>query len=179
MSEEASLVGRNGRPGPRLQFKLRDASANDCADIARLVKALAVYEKLGDEAQAGEAAFLNALFGPHAVAYAMMAEADGRAVGFALWFYNFSTFAGRRGLYVEDVFVETEFRGAGIGKAFFRAMAARAVAEGCGRMEWSVLDWNAPAIAFYRGMGALAMDDWTVQRLSGDALAALAGVGAA
>ena len=178
MSRQESLLGRDGPPGPRLQFRLRDAEARDCADIARLVKALAAYEKLEHEARAGEAAFRDALFGQDAVAYAMMAEVDGRSVGFALWFYNFSTFVGRRGLYVEDVFVEPAFRGLGIGKAFFRAMAARALEKGCGRMEWSVLDWNAPSIAFYRGMGALAMDDWTVQRLSGAALVALADIGA-
>ncbi len=178
MSEQERLVGRDGLPGPRLQFRLRDAVTGDCADIARLVQALAVYEKLGHEARAGEAEFRDALFGPDAVAYALLAEVDRRAVGFALWFYNFSTFAGRRGLYVEDVFVEPECRGAGIGKALFRAMAARAVGKGCARMEWSVLDWNAPAIAFYRSMGARAMDDWTVQRLSGDALVALACDGA-
>jgi GNAT superfamily N-acetyltransferase len=104
----------------------------------------------------------------------MLAEMDGRAVGFALWFYNFSTFVGRAGLYVEDVFVEPQSRGLGIGKAFFQVLAKRAVAENCGRMEWSVLDWNAPAIAFYRGIGAVPMGEWTVQRLSGDALLALA-----
>jgi GNAT superfamily N-acetyltransferase len=157
------------------KFRLRGAEASDAAEIARLVKELARYERLEHEARAGEAEFRDALFGPDPVAYAMMAEVDGRSVGFALWFYNFSTFVGRRGLYVEDVFVEPEHRGLGIGKAFFQAMAARAVADGCGRMEWSVLDWNAQAIAFYRAMGAQAMDDWTVQRLSGDALGDLAG----
>ena len=156
-------------------FSLRDAEPRDAGDIARLVRELAEYEKLAHEACAGAADFAAALFGERPRAYAMMAEVDGRAVGFALWFYNFSTFLGRPGLYVEDVFVEPTHRGLGIGKALFRALAARAVAEGCGRMEWWVLDWNAPAIGFYRGMGAVAMSDWTVQRLSGEALVALAG----
>jgi GNAT superfamily N-acetyltransferase len=155
-------------------FRLRDATPDDVADIARLVKALAIYEKLGDEAQASPDDFHRALFGQVPRAQAMLAEVNGRAVGFALWFYNFSTFVGRAGLYLEDVFVEPDFRGLGIGKAFFQALASRAVAENCGRLEWSVLDWNAPAIAFYSAMGAVPMDDWTVQRLSGDALLALA-----
>jgi GNAT superfamily N-acetyltransferase len=107
----------------------------------------------------------------------MLSEVNGRTVGLALWFYNFSTFEGRPGLYVEDVFVEPAYRGFGIGKAFFRAMAQRAVAEGCGRMEWAVLDWNAPAIAFYRSLGAVGMDEWTVQRLNAENLRALAGEG--
>ena len=155
-------------------FRLRDATPDDVADIARLVKALAVYEKLGDKARAGPDDFRKALFSPTPRAHAMLAEVNGRAVGFALWFHNFSTFVGRAGLYVEDVFVEPQSRGLGIGKAFFQVLAKRAVAENCGRMEWSVLDWNAPAIAFYRGIGAVPMGEWTVQRLSGDALLALA-----
>jgi len=155
-------------------FVLRDARPGDAADIARLVKALATYEKLADEACASAEDFHTALFGPKPAAHALIADIDGKAVGFALWFYNFSTFVGRAGLYVEDVFVEPEYRGLGIGKAFFQALAARATAEGCRRMEWSVLDWNTPAIEFYRGMGAVAMDDWTVQRLTGDPLVALA-----
>jgi diamine N-acetyltransferase len=155
-------------------FTLRDAQPRDAGEIARLVRELADYEKLAHEACAGSDDFAAALFGKPTRAYAMIVEVNGAAVGFALWFYNFSTFLGRPGLYVEDVFVEPAHRGLGIGKAMFRAMAARAVAEGCGRMEWWVLDWNAPAIGFYRGMGAVAMSDWTVQRLTGAALHALA-----
>lgn len=157
-------------PGPRPTFTLRDATPADARDIARLVMALAAYEKLGHEAVATERDFHSALFGDTKRAYAMMAEIDGTPVGFALWFYNFSTFRGRAGLYVEDVFVEPDYRGLGIGKAFFQALAVRAIAEGCGRMEWSVLDWNTPAINFYRSLGAQPMDDWTVQRLTGEAL---------
>jgi GNAT superfamily N-acetyltransferase len=153
---------------------LRDAIVSDCEDIARLVRALAEYEKLGDEAKATAQDFHTQLFGASPVAYAMVAELDGRIVGLALWFYNFSTFVCRPGLYVEDVFVEPQHRGLGIGRAFFRAMAQRAVERGCGRMEWSVLDWNEPAIAFYRGLGAVGLQDWTVQRLTADKIALLA-----
>jgi diamine N-acetyltransferase len=155
-------------------FLLRDARPEDCGEIVRLVKALAVYERLEDQAGATAADFEVALFGTPARAWAMLAWVDGACVGLALWFYNFSTFRGRHGLYVEDVFVEPAFRGLGIGRAFFEGMAARAVAEGCARMEWSVLDWNEPALRFYRGLGAVGMDEWTVQRLSGEALARLA-----
>jgi len=162
---------------PRLQFALRAAKPSDAAEIARLVKALAEYEKLTHEAEATAQDFHTALFGPTPRAHAMMAEIDGHAVGFALWFYNFSTFKGRHGLYVEDVFVEPGHRGLGIGRAFFQALAARALAEGCARMEWSVLDWNEPALRFYSSLAAEPMSEWTVQRLSGNALHALAASG--
>ena len=118
--------------------------------------------------------FPRALFGEPRRAHALLAEIDGAAVGFAVWFYDFSTFEGCPGLFVEDVFVDPEQRGQGIGRAIFAWLARRALREGCTRMNWSVLDWNAPSIAFYRGLGAVAQDEWTVQRLSGDALAALA-----
>jgi diamine N-acetyltransferase len=156
-------------------FVLREARPEDCGEIARLVRALAVYEKLEHQAGATAADFESALFGSPARAWALLAIVGAECVGFALWFYNFSTFRGRHGLYVEDVFVQPPCRGMGIGRAFFVAMAARAVAEGCARMEWSVLDWNEPALRFYRGLGAVGMDEWTVQRLSGDALVRLAG----
>ncbi len=155
-------------------FTLRDATPADCNDIARLVRALAEYEKLAAEAQASGADFHAQLFGPHPAAHAMVAESKGRIVGIAIWFYNFSTFVCRRGLYVEDVFVEPEHHGAGIGRAFFRALAQRAKQDGCQRMEWSVLDWNEPAIAFYSAMGAIGMHDWTIQRLTTDGIARLA-----
>jgi GNAT superfamily N-acetyltransferase len=157
-----------------MAFTLRPAKAADCGDIARLVRALAEYEKLAADAKATADDFRTAMFGDTPRAAAALAIVDGNTVGFALWFYNFSTFQGRAGLYVEDVFVEPAHRGAGIGRAFFRMMAARAVEEGCGRMEWSVLDWNKPAIDFYRALGAEPMSEWTVQRLSGDTLRALA-----
>ncbi len=155
-------------------FALRQATPADCDDIARLVRALADYEKLAAEAQASGADFHAQLFAPHPAAHAMVAEVAGRVVGVAIWFYNFSTFVCRRGLYVEDVFVEPAHRGAGIGRAFFRALAERAQQDGCQRMEWSVLDWNAPAIAFYRALGATGLEDWTIQRLTTGAIARLA-----
>jgi len=158
-------------------FCLRDAVETDAADIARLVHALAIYEKLADKAVGTAADFRTQLFGARPYAHAMIAEVEGRVVGLAIWFYNFSTFQARPGLYVEDVFVEPEYRGLGIGRAFFRVMAQRALAEGCMRMEWSVLDWNKPAIKFYRGMGAVPMDEWTVQRLYDPEMRVLAGEG--
>jgi GNAT superfamily N-acetyltransferase len=153
---------------------LRDATADDAEAIAALVHELAVYERLGHEVRAAPQDFRDALFGPVPRAHAMIADAGSASVGLALYFFNFSTFVGRHGLYVEDVFVQPAYRGRGIGRAFFQALAARAVAEGCRRMEWAVLDWNEPALNFYRNLGAVPMSDWTVQRLAGDALHALA-----
>lgn len=153
---------------------LRDAAEADLPVLLRLVRALAEYEKLAHRARATEADFRRALFGTPARAQALLAEADGAPVGFALWFHSFSTFEGRPGLYLEDIFVEPAHRGRGIGRLIFRDLARRAVEAGCARMEWSVLDRNALAIGFYRAIGARAMDEWTVQRLDGDALRALA-----
>jgi len=158
-------------------FSLRDATENDAEDIARLVYELAKYEKLADRAVGTPADFRAQLFGSRPRAYAMIAEVESRAVGLAIWFYTFSTFQARPGLYVEDVFVEPDSRGLGIGRAFFRTMAQRALAEGCTRMECSVLDWNTPAIAFYRALGAVPMDQWTVQRLYDSEMRVLAGEG--
>ena len=158
----------------RTAFTLRQATPEDCEDVARLVRDLAAYERLASEAHATAADFHAQLFSPNPAAHAMVAEAAGRTVGIAIWFYNFSTFVCRRGLYVEDVYVEPEHRGAGIGRAFFRALAQRAQQDGCQRMEWSVLDWNEPAIAFYRAIGATGLQDWTIQRLTTGAIARLA-----
>ncbi len=174
MNSERNDGGFGGTGTVHPTFCLRNARPEDCADIARLVRALAAYEKLAHEARATDQDFHRALFGNPPRAHASIAFVDHAAVGVALWFYNFSTFQGRHGLYVEDVFVEPAHRGAGIGRAFFAMMAARAVAEGCARMEWSVLDWNKPAIDFYRALGAEPMTEWTVQRLSGDTLHRLA-----
>ena len=154
---------------------LRDARREDLALILRLVQALAEYERMQDEAVATEADFAAGLFGPAPRVFAIIAEIDGEPAGFALWFYTFSTFTGRPSLYLEDLFVEPAHRGNGVGRAIFAELARRAIAEGCPRMEWSVLNWNEPAIRFYRGVGALPMQEWTVQRLTGPALAALAG----
>ena len=155
-------------------FTLRDAVPADTADITRLVYDLAVFEKIAGEALATPERFREQLFGDPPNAYAMVAEIDGRVVGIAIWFYNFSTFECRPGLYVEDVYVEPRHRGLGIGRAFFQAMAQSALRKGCSRMEWSVLDWNESAVTFYRSMGAVGMEDWTVQRLSADKVAVLA-----
>jgi GNAT superfamily N-acetyltransferase len=157
-----------------MTLRFRDAIPGDEALVARFVRALAEYEKLEHEALATEADLSRALFGSPPRAHALFAEVDGDAVGFAVWFYSFSTFTGRAGLYVEDVFVVPERRGRGIGRAVFSELARRALAEGCARMEWWVLNWNEPAIAFYRSLGARAMDEWTTQRLTGEALAAVA-----
>ncbi len=141
------------------------------------IAALAAYEELSHEMEATEAQVDAALFSDAPKAFCDIAELDGKPVGFALWFYNFSTFVGRHGIYLEDLFVIPEARGSGAGKALLSGLARRCVDEGLGRLEWSVLDWNAPAIGFYDSLGADAMDGWTTRRLHGEALAKLAGQG--
>ena len=155
-------------------FTLRDATPADLAEVVRLVRALADYEKLLHEAVATEEDFRALLFGEKPFLHAVLAEAEGRVVGQALWFNNVSTFTGRPGIYLEDIFVEPAHRGLGIGRAFFRFLARRAVAEGWTRLDWQVLDWNEPSIAFYRGLGAETKKEWLGQRLSGEALRRLA-----
>jgi GNAT superfamily N-acetyltransferase len=153
---------------------LRDAGPRDVPLVARFVRDLAEYERLGHFAIGTEAQFATLLFGDPPRAHALIAERDGEPVGFALWYFAVSTFAARTKLYVEDVFVAPHARGRGIGRAIFVEMARRAVALDCVTMEWSVLDWNAPSIAFYRSIGATPHEGWTTQRLSGEALHALA-----
>ena len=153
---------------------IRHASADDVALIAQLIRELAEYEKLAHAAVATEAGLREQLFGEHPAAEVLVAEADGEPAGFALFFHSFSTFLGKRGLYLEDLFVRPAFRGLGLGRHLMAALARIATQRDCGRFEWSVLDWNEPAIAFYRRLGAVGMDEWTVQRLEGDALRALA-----
>ncbi|HET6396188.1 MAG TPA: GNAT family N-acetyltransferase [Pseudoxanthomonas sp.] len=153
---------------------LRPARREDLPLILALIAELADYERLAHEAVATEAQLQEALFGPAPAAEVVIAEVDGHGVGFALFFTSFSTFLGRRGLYLEDLFVRPAFRGRGIGRRLMAHLARLAVERGYGRFEWSVLDWNAPALAFYRGLGAVPQDDWTVQRLSGEPLRALA-----
>ncbi len=154
---------------------IRDATPADLPTIFRFVRELAEYEKLADQVVATEADFAKALFGPNPRAFALVMVVGGVPAGFALWFYNFSTFLGRHGIWIEDVYVAPEFRGRGLGGMVFRHLAQRAVAEGLGRLEWWVLDWNKPAIDFYEGIGAVPMDEWTVQRVTGEALLRLAG----
>ena len=153
---------------------LRMATVEDVPTILGFVRALAAYERLEDEVLATETDFHRSLFGTPARAEALLAEIDGKAVGFAIWFYNFSTFRGRHGLFLEDIFVDPVHRGAGIGRAIFRFLAQRAIAQGCARMDWDVLNWNSTAIRFYRSLGAHPLDGWTRQRLTGRALDALA-----
>lgn len=153
---------------------LRPATPADSATLYRLISALAEYEKLTHLVEATPEKIEQALFGERPHAEAVIAEVEGgQAVGFALFFHNFSTFLAKPGLYLEDLFVEPAWRGHGIGKALLRHLAALAVARGCGRFEWSVLDWNQPSIDFYEAMGADVMPDWRICRVTGDALARL------
>jgi GNAT superfamily N-acetyltransferase len=149
---------------------IRLARSRDVATILRLIRALAEYEKLSRQVVATPALLRKHLFGRKPVAEVLLAEQGGRAVGMALYFQNFSTFLAKPGIYLEDLYVEPEFRGRGLGKRLLQAVAQRAVARGCGRFEWSVLDWNTPAIEFYRGLGARPMNDWTIMRVTGPAL---------
>lgn len=149
---------------------LRRATRADVPEILRLIRALAEYEKLSGEVVATEAALAQTLFGERPAAEVLLAEEGGRAVGFALFFHNYSTFLGQPGIYLEDLFVESAFRGHGLGKQLLQAIARLAVERGCGRFEWAVLDWNEPAIGFYESLGARPMADWTVMRLTGEAL---------
>jgi GNAT superfamily N-acetyltransferase len=158
----------------RAGLRLRDAVPGDEALVLHFVRELAEYERLAHEVHATEEALRQSLFGTPPRGHALIAGQDGAEVGFAVWFFTLSTFDGRPGLYVEDVFVTPPARGQGIGRAIFRDLARRALAAGCTRMEWTVLDWNAPAIGFYRGIGAQPVAGWTVQRLRGAALSALA-----
>jgi GNAT superfamily N-acetyltransferase len=152
----------------------RDAAPGDEALVHRFVRGLAEYEKLPELAVASAEDFRRALFDAPQRAWVMLVEIDGVPVGMALYYFVFSTFTGRPGLYLEDIFLERQVRGRGIGRAIFRELARRAVAEGCTRMDWSVLDWNAPAIAFYRSLGGRPKDGWSTYRLEAEGLAALA-----
>ncbi len=154
---------------------IRPAEAADVGTILRFVRELAEYERAADKVVATEALLTDALFADQPAAFAVIAEVDSVPVGMALYFFNFSTWTGWRGLYLEDLYVTPEARGHGVGGALLTHLAGIAVARGCTRFEWAVLDWNAPAIAFYRSKGAVPMDEWRTYRVSGDALTALAG----
>lgn len=153
---------------------LRDAVADDVPVILRLIRDLAAYEREPDAVTATEADLLRDGFGPRPQFKVVLAEWDGRPAGFAFYFYNYSTWQGRPGLYLEDLFVLPELRGHGIGKALLVHLARIAVAEGCGRYQWQVLDWNTPAIEFYGRMGGKVLREWLTVRVEGDALRALA-----
>lgn len=152
---------------------IRDARPEDIDTILTFIRALADYERLAHAVRADRDMLARHLFGPRPMAEVLIAEHKGAAVGFALFFHNFSTFEARPGIYLEDLFVLPQARGLGAGKALLARLASLAIERDCARLEWSVLDWNAPAIAFYRALGAHPMDEWTVQRVDGDALVAL------
>ena len=151
-------------------MEIRPATVDDVPEILRLIRGLAEYEKLDHEVIATEERLRHSLFGERPAAEAVLGWQEGRAVAFAVFFHNYSTFRACSGLYLEDLFLEPAQRGRGYGKALLLHLARLALARGCERMEWSVLDWNTPAIEFYRGLGAQALDDWSIFRLSREAL---------
>jgi GNAT superfamily N-acetyltransferase len=175
-------MARRGRTGDEMDahdgFTIRPATPADVGLVLSFIRQLAEYEKLAHEVVADEATLRDSLFGPKANAEALIGElATARGVepvAFAVFFHNFSTFLGRRGLYLEDLFVQPQHRGAGYGRRMLAHLAKLAVARGCQRFEWAVLDWNAPALGFYAALGAQAKSDWVIHRLSGPPLAALA-----
>lgn len=158
-----------------MTLSIRCAEPGDLDIIHAFILALADYEKLRHEVRADKAVLGRHLFGARPMAEVLIAELDGAPVGFALFFHNFSTFEGRPGVYLEDLYVAPEARGRGAGKALIACLARLALERDCARLEWWVLDWNRPAIDFYRSIGAKPMDEWTVQRVDGEALVALAG----
>jgi len=155
-------------------LNIRPATRADAPTIAALVRELAVYEKLEHEAKAAPSDFLRELESPNPVIHVLIAEWNGTPAGFALYFFNFSTFVGRPGLYLEDLFVRPEQRSHGIGRALLRALARIAEQRGCGRMEWAVLDWNEPALRFYKSLDARQMKQWIIHRLTPAGIASLA-----
>ena len=161
-----------------MEFEIRAATEADVAVIACLIRELADYERAPEAAVATEPQLREVLFSETPAAHVLLALENGEPVGFAVYFFNFSTWLGRRGLYLEDLFVRPELRGRGYGRALLTRLAQIAQDRECGRMEWAVLDWNEPAIGFYKKLGAQPMDDWTVFRLTGDGIAHLANEGA-
>lgn len=157
-----------------MAITIRTAVEADVPQILAFIRALAVYERAPDAVTATEAGLLRDGFGPNPFYYCLIADCDGKPAGFALYFFNYSTWMGRPGIYLEDLFVQPEFRGLGIGKALLKQVAAIAVEKECLRLQWEVLDWNTPAIDFYRAMGAEFLDEWRNVRVSEDALRQLA-----
>jgi GNAT superfamily N-acetyltransferase len=155
------------------KFQLRFAEEKDIPVILRFIKELAIYENLLDQVTANEEILCESLF-KRKVAEVIIAEYEGEAVGYALFFYNFSTFLGRPGIYLEDLYVTPEMRGKGFGKIILSYLAKLVVERDCGRLEWACLDWNEPSIKFYKGLGAISMEDWSTYRLTGEALENLA-----
>jgi GNAT superfamily N-acetyltransferase len=154
---------------------IRRARPDEAALVLSLIRELAEYEGLLHEVEATEQMIAEALFAANPRLYCDVAEWDGEVAGFAVWFVNFSTFSGRSGIYLEDLFVRPAQRGKGIGKALLSHLARECVANGWSRLQWAVLDWNAPSIAFYKSLGAVMMDEWTVCKVAGPSLTALAG----
>jgi GNAT superfamily N-acetyltransferase len=154
-------------------MSIREAHAKDVADILRLIKDLAIYEKAPNEVVATEELLNAALFGPQPHVFAHVVEVDNRVIGMAIWFLNFSTWQGVHGIYLEDLYIEPEYRGRGYGLALLKHLAKICVERGYGRFQWWVLDWNTPSIEFYKSQGAIAMDEWTVFRVSGEDLTKL------
>ena len=157
-----------------MTLSIRPAAPADLPLITEFIRDLAAYEKLSHEVRFDEAKLGEKLFGPRPYAEVVIGEIDGAPQGFALFFHNFSTFEGRPGIYLEDLFVRPEARGSGLGKALLAHLAQLCSTRDCARLEWSVLDWNAPSIGFYQRLGAKLMDEWTVMRVDGDALTKLA-----
>ena len=157
-----------------MSLTIRPASRDDAALILRFVTELAIYERAEHEVKTDVAGIESSLFAEDASASALICERDGQPIGYAVYFFNYSTWLGRNGLYLEDLYVTPEARGTGAGKALLKHLARLAVSRGCGRFEWSVLDWNEPAIRFYEALGARPQEEWTTYRLTGDALKALA-----
>lgn len=153
---------------------LRPATREDTGLILSFIRELAQYERAPDEVKADEATLAANLFGERPGAEVIIAQVDGQPAGFALFFHNFSTWLGKRGLYLEDLFVRPAYRGRGVGQVLMAYLAKLAIERDCGRFEWWVLDWNTPALDFYRRLGAVPMDEWTVQRMAGEPLRALA-----
>lgn len=158
-----------------MSLSIRSATRADISLIGQFIRDLAEYEKLAHAVRFDEAGMAEKLFGARPYAEVLIGEIDGTPQGFALFFHNFSTFEGRPGIYLEDLFVRPDARGSGLGKALLGRLAALAVERDCARLEWSVLDWNSPAIDFYKALGAKMMDEWTVMRADGAALSELAG----
>ncbi|MDO9616368.1 MAG: GNAT family N-acetyltransferase [Pseudomonas sp.] len=153
-----------------MSLNIRPATAKDAALILRFITDLAIYEKAEHEVKTDVAGIETSLFGPESSTRALICEHDGQPIGYAVYFFNYSTWLGKHGLYLEDLYVSPEKRGVGAGKALLRHLAQLAVAKGCGRFEWAVLDWNQPAIDFYQSFGARPQDEWTTYRLTGQAL---------
>src|ERR1700720_925362 len=157
-----------------MSVNIRRARPDEAGPVLSLIRELADYEKLAHEVEASEAMIAEALFAEHPRLFCEIAEWNGEVAGFAVWFNNFSTFSGRPGIYLEDLFVRPALRGKGIGKALLAHLASECVMKGWSRLQWSVLDWNTPSIAFYKSLGAVLMDEWTVCRVNGQALERLA-----